>query len=374
MLQNTRVRANCLFTCFDLFFFFVILNFMTYKVKELAQFLNASVIGDGDIAIHGITNIEAPQKDFIAFVQNKKDLPALEKTGLACLIVPKDVQSSAKTIIPVDHPKIAWAALLRLFHPALPFSREVSTEASIDPQAKVGTKVTIEPFARISAGAIIADGAVIRSFVFVGENVHIGQDSILHPGVVIYENVILGQRVIVHAGSVIGADGFGYIATPSKQEKVPQVGNVVIEDDVEIGACTTIDRATIGSTVIGRDTKIDNQVQIAHNVIIGPHGAISAQSGISGSCKIGSHVTMGGKAGLGDHVEIGDWVMVGAGAGFPSNKKIPSKQIVFGQPARPYNEARRQIGAQLRSAETLDDVRELKRRVAALESLLTPKS
>jgi len=347
---------------------------MTYKVKELAQFLNASVIGDGEIAIHGITNIEAPQKDFIAFIQNKKDLPALEKSDLACLIVPKDVQTSEKTIIPVDHPKMAWAALLRFFHPALPFSGVISPEASIDPSAKFGTQVTVEAFARISAGALIEDGAVVRSFTFVGENVRLGKNSVLHPGVVIYENSIIGQRVTIHAGSIIGADGFGYIATPSKQEKVPQVGNVVIEDDVEIGACTTIDRATVGSTIIGRDTKIDNQVQIAHNVVIGPHTAISAQSGISGSCKIGSHVTMGGKAGLGDHVEIGDWVMVGAGAGFPSNKKIASKQIVFGQPARPYAEARRQIGAQLRSAETLDEVRELKRRVAALESLLAPKS
>ncbi|MBP9865613.1 MAG: UDP-3-O-(3-hydroxymyristoyl)glucosamine N-acyltransferase [Candidatus Omnitrophica bacterium] len=347
---------------------------MIYTAKELAQFLKAAVIGDGEVAIHGITNIEAPSKACIAFVQNKKDLPDLEKTELACLIVPKDIQSSTKTIIPVEHPKMAWAALLRLFHPALTFSGVVSAEASVDTSAKLGANVTVEPFARISANAVIDAGAVVRSFVFVGENVRIGQNSILHPGVVIYENSVIGQNVTIHAGSVIGADGFGYIATFTKQEKVPQVGNVVIEDDVEIGSCTTIDRATVGSTVIGKDTKIDNQVQIAHNVVIGPHTAISAQSGISGSCKIGAHVTMGGKAGLGDHVEIGDWVMVGAGAGFPSNKKIPSKQIVFGQPARPYSEARRQIGAQLRSAETLDEVRDLKKRVAALENLLAAKS
>jgi len=347
---------------------------MAYQIKQLAQFLKSSFIGDGEISIEGITNIEAPSKNCIAFVQNKKDLPELEKTELACLIVPKDVQSSSKTIIPVEHPKMAWAALLRFFHPSLPFSGVISSEASIAASAKMGKNVTVEPFARICDGAVIEDGAVIRSFVFVGHNVRVGQTSILHPGVVIYENCVIGQRVIIHAGTVVGADGFGYVATPSKQEKVPQVGNVVIEDDVEIGACTTIDRATVGSTLIGKDTKIDNQVQIAHNVVIGPHTAISAQSGISGSCKIGAHVTMGGKAGLGDHVEIGDWVMVGAGAGFPSNKKIPSQQIVFGQPARPYQEARRQIGAQLRSAETLDDVRELKKRVAALESLLAAKS
>ena len=343
---------------------------MPFKVKELAQLLKSQVLGDGEALVTGITNIETPQKGFIAFIQDKKDLAELEATDLACLIVPKDVQSSSKPVIPVEHPKLAWAALLPVFHPPLAFNGKVSGEASIAPGAKIGQGVTVEPFARISEGAVLADGVVIRSFAFVGENVRIGKSSILHSGVVIYESCVLGERVIVHAGTVIGADGFGYVATPAKQEKVPQVGNVIIEDDVEIGACSTIDRATVGSTVIGRDTKIDNQVQIAHNVVIGPHTALSAQSGISGSCKIGSHVTMGGKAGLGDHVEIGDWVMVGAGAGFPSNKKIPSKQIVFGQPARPYHEARRQIGAQLRSAETLDEVRELKKRVAALEEKL----
>jgi len=173
---------------------------------------------------------------------------------------------------------------------------------------------------------------------------------------------------------VIGADGFGYVATATAHEKLPQIGNVVIEDDVEIGSCSTIDRAAIGSTRIGRGCKIDNLVQVAHNVQIGPHTVISAQTGISGSCKIGSHVTMGGSVGVGDHVEIGDWAMIGAGAGFPSNKKVPGKQIYFGQPARPYAEMRKQFGAQLRSAETLDDVRALKKKVAELEKRLEETS
>ena len=347
---------------------------MAFKAHELAAYLKGTVIGDENVLVEEITNIETPLRNGIAFIQNKKDLALLEATELACIIAPKDVTDSSKTLISVDHPKMAWAALLRFFHPAQSYSGQISPEASVDSNVTLGTHVTIEAFARVCAGAVIEDGAVIRSFAFIGENVRVGKNTILHPGDVLYENCVIGNQVIIHAGSVIGADGFGYVATPAKQEKVPQVGNVVIEDDVEIGACTTIDRATVGSTLIGKDTKIDNQVQIGHNVVIGPHGAISAQSGISGSCKIGAHVTMGGKAGLGDHVEIGDWVMVGAGAGFPSNKKIASKQIVFGQPARPYSEARRQIGAQLRSAETLDEVRELKRRVEALEKQLQPKN
>ncbi len=347
---------------------------MSLTLKEIARLLQSQVLGNAQTPVSGITTFENPLPGCITFIQHKKDLSDLEATDIAALIVPKDVQSSVKPVIPVEHPKLAWAKLLRAFYPEHPASGKVSPEASIAATAKLGTGVTVEPFARISDGAVIGDGSVIRSFAFVGEKVQIGKSSVLHPGVVIYENCLIGQRVVIHASSVIGADGFGYIATPAKQEKVPQVGNVVIEDDVEIGACTTIDRATLGSTIIGKDTKLDNQVQIAHNVVIGAHTAISAQSGISGSCKIGEHVTMGGKAGLGDHVEIGDWVMVGAGAGFPSGKKIASKQIVFGQPARPYQEARRQIGAQLRSAETLDEVRELKKRVAALEARLAQKT
>ncbi len=343
---------------------------MAFKLKELAEILKSRVIGNAEIPISGITTFEDPLPGCITFIQHKKDLQTLEATEIAGLIVPKDVASSSKPIIQADNPKLAWAQLLRVFHPGHPASGKVSPEASIAPTAHLGAGVTVEPFARISDHAVIEDGAVIRSFAFVGENVKIGKSSVLHPGVVIYENCLIGQRVVIHASSVIGADGFGYVATPARQEKIPQVGNVAIEDDVEIGACTTIDRATLGSTVIGRDTKLDNQVQIAHNVTVGPHSAISAQSGISGSCKIGAHVTMGGKAGLGDHVEIGDWVMVGAGSGFPSGKKIASKQIVFGQPARPYHEARRQIGAQLRAAEMLDDIRALKKRIAALEAQL----
>ena len=169
---------------------------------------------------------------------------------------------------------------------------------------------------------------------------------------------------------MIGADGFGYVFDGRKQAKVPQVGNVVIENDVEIGACVTIDRATIGSTIIRQGTKIDNLVQIAHNVEIGSHSCLSAQVGISGSSKVGNYVTMGGRVGLGDHVEIGDQTMLGAQAGVPSNKKIPPKQVWIGAPARPYPEMRKQIGAQLRSYETQELVSELRKRIEALEKEL----
>ncbi len=343
---------------------------MRKAVETLAALIGGTVVGDGRAVIDGVTNFENPLKGHISFVQDEKGLKALEKSELACIIVPRQVQQSSKILIQVDHPKRAWAKLLRELFPAPAYPGTVSPQAVIAKTAKIGQNVTIEPFVTVSDCVVIGDGAVLCSHVHVGENVKIGTRSVIHPNVTLYRDSELGSNVIIHAGSVIGADGFGYVATQEAHEKLPQIGNVVIEDDVEIGACVTVDRAAIGSTRLGKGCKVDNLVQIAHNVVIGPHTVISAQTGISGSCKIGSHVTMGGSVGVGDHVEIGDWTMVGAGAGFPSNKKVPGKQIVFGQPARPYAEARRQIGAQLRAAETLEDVRALKKRVAELEKKL----
>ena len=343
---------------------------MSKTLREIAKLTGGTVLGNDTLRISGITNSENPKPGFITFIQDPKHLKDLEASDIGCILVPPSVTASSKPLIQVANPKAAWAKLLSVFYPAKVYKPEVSDKASVAKSAKIGNNVTVEPFASIGERAVIGDGSVLRSFSFVDEDVKIGNGCLLHPGVVIYRECVLGNSVIVHAGTVIGADGFGYVAGKEGQLKVPQVGNVVIADDVEIGALVTIDRATVGSTEIGRGTKIDNQVQIAHNVSIGSHSAISAQTGISGSSKVGSYVTMGGKVGLGDHVEIGDGTMVGAGAGFPSGKRVPARQIVFGQPARPYQEARRQIAAQLRSAEMLEDIRKLKKRIAELEELL----
>ncbi len=346
---------------------------MKRTAEDFAKLVGGVLIGDGKTVIEGVTNFENPLKGHISFAQDEKGFKTLEASEISCMIVPKQIGTSSKVLIQVEHPKRAWAQILRELFPARKFPGTISPLASIAGTAKLGKNVTVESFVTIGENAVIGDGTALCSHVFVGENVKIGAGCVIHPNVTLYENCELGANVVIHAGTVIGADGFGYVATPTAHEKLPQIGNVVIEDDVEIGACSTVDRAAIGSTRIGKGTKIDNLVQIAHNVVIGPHTVISAQTGISGSCKIGSHVTMGGSVGVGDHVEIGDWTMVGAGAGFPSNKKVPGKQIVFGQPARPYAEARRQIGAQLRAAETLDDVRALKKKVAELEKKLEAK-
>jgi len=339
-------------------------------VESIALIIHGKVIGNGQAAVSGITNIEQPKAGCIAFIQDEKKLKAMEATELACLIVPENISTSSKPLIQVANPKASWAKLLHDFFPHEKFTPGISPQAYVSPKSKVGQEVSIEAFATVSDDCVVGDHTVIRANAYLARGAQVGKNSILHPGTMVYHDCIIGNRVILHAGTVIGTDGFGYVSSAAGHQKVPQVGIVVIEDDVEIGANTTIDRATIGETRIGRGSKIDNQVQIGHNVQIGPCTIISAQTGISGSTKVGAFVVMGGKVGIGDHCEIGNQVMVGAGAGVPSNKKIPDKQIVFGAPARPYAEARRQIGAQLRAAETLDEVRKLRKEIEELKKKL----
>ena len=337
-------------------------------VAELAKIIQGKVIGDGSVPITGITNIEQPLPGHVAFLEEPRRLKGLEAGPIGCLIVSQKIGASKKPLIQVVEPKLAWAQLLNLFFPPRSFPGTVSKQAFIDATAKLGAGVTVEAFAYVGEKVVVGPGTVIRAYSYLDRNVRIGEKTMIHPHVMIYENSVVGNRCILHAGTILGADGFGYVATPEGQAKVPQVGNVVLEDEVEIGACSTIDRATVGSTRIGRGVKIDNLVQIAHNVTVGPHTVISAQTGISGSSTIGSFVTMGGRVGLGDHVEVGDQTMLGAGSSAPTGKKIPPQQIWFGTPIRPYQEARKQYAAQLRSAEMHEEIRKLRSRIEELES------
>jgi UDP-3-O-[3-hydroxymyristoyl] glucosamine N-acyltransferase len=343
---------------------------MQKTVTELAQLVRGTVIGDGNTPISGITSADHPLAGHIAFLEDPGRLSEAESSPIACLIVSPRISGSRKPLIQVSEPKLAWAQLLNLFFPPRTFPGTVAKEAFVSPSARLGASVTIEPFAYVGENSQVGAGSVIRAYSYLDRNVRVGEQSVIHPHVILYENSVVGNRCILHAGTVIGADGFGYLPSPQGQLKVPQVGNVVVEDDVEIGACSAIDRATIGSTRIGRGVKIDNLVQIAHNVSIGPHTVISAQTGISGSSKIGSFSTLGGRVGLADHVEVGDQVMLGAQSGVPTGKKIPSKQIWIGAPARPYQEARKQVAAQWRSAEMLEEIRKLRARVDELEKAL----
>ena len=340
---------------------------MEKTLAELASLVQGKVVGDGTTQIIGITSLEFPREGHLAYVTDPGKLKAAEEAPFAALIVPENIQSSKKPLILSKHPKLAWAILLGLFHPTRIFPGTISDQAVISDTARIGNGVTIEPFAFVGDCVTVGEGSVIRSHAYLDHDSSIGQQSVIHPFTMLYPNTKVGSRVTIHAGTVIGSDGFGYVFDGTKQVKVPQVGNVVIEDDVEIGACVTIDRATTGSTIIRQGVKIDNLVQIAHNVEVGEHTCLSAQVGISGSSKVGRYVTMGGRVGLGDHAEVGDQVMLGAQAGIPTGKKIPAKQVWIGAPARPYHQMRKQVSAQLRSYETQQLVYELRKRIEALE-------
>ncbi|MBI1977555.1 MAG: UDP-3-O-(3-hydroxymyristoyl)glucosamine N-acyltransferase [Candidatus Omnitrophica bacterium] len=344
---------------------------MEKTLNELAQIVQGTVVGNGAIKITSVTGIELPLPGGLAYLTEAKKLAEVENMPLAAVIVPEGVQSAKKPVIQSQNPKLAWAILLGLFNPPQTFTKTVSEHAFVAKTAKLGKEVTIEPFAFVGENVTIGNRSVVRAYSYIDKQATIGENSMIDSHVTIYPKTQIGNRVTIHAGSVVGSDGFGYVFDGKKQAKVPQVGNVVIEDEVEIGACVTIDRATVGSTIIHQGAKIDNLVQIAHNVEIGDHACLSAQVGISGSSKIGKHVTMGGRVGLGDHVEIGDQATLGAQAGVPSGKAIPSKQIWIGAPARPYEEMRKQVSAQLRSYETQQLVHELKKRIESLEKELS---
>ena len=343
---------------------------MEKTLKELAQLVQGTVVGDGNLRISSVTNIEHPKAGSLTYLSETKRLVELEASPIAAIIVSPEIKSSKKPLIQTANPKLAWALLLGLFHPETVYSKKISNQATVAKTAKIGKNVTIEPFAFIGENVTIGTNSVIRSFVFVDQDSKIGENTVIHPHVVLYAKTQIGNHVIIHAGTIVGADGFGYVFDGTKQQKVPQTGNVVIENEVEIGACSTIDRATVGSTLIREGVKIDNLVQIGHNVEIGEHSCLSAQVGISGSSKIGKQVTMGGQTGLGDHCEIGDQTTLGAQSGVPSGKTIPPKQLWIGAPARPYEEMKKQVSAQLRSYETQQLVLELKKRIEALEKEL----
>lgn len=341
---------------------------MQKTLSELAQTVGGKVIGDGNTQIKSITNIETPSKDALTFVTEEKFLKELTGKDFAAIIVPPSISQFEKPLIQCTNPKLAWARLLWVFHPARQFDGKSSDKAFIHPTAKIGAGTTIEPFAYVGENVVIGDKTVIRAGCYIDRNVIIGNETTLQPNVMVYENCRIGNKVILHAGVVLGADGFGYVMDAGKYFKVPQVGNVIIEDNVEIGANTTIDRATMGSTIIRSGAKLDNLVQIAHNCDIGEHTVASAQVGISGSCTVGKYVTLAGQVGLGDHCEIGDQAIIGAQAGLPTGKKIPPQSAFLGSPARPLEDMKKQFAAQLRSAETLKVVRDLVKRVEALES------
>ncbi len=288
----------------------------------IAGILNGTVEGDPETKLNTVARIEEGNAGALTFLSNPRYEPFVYTTGASAILVNKDFKPSKKvaaTLIRVDNPYQALASLLAWYEQARPAKKGIHPSAVIDETATMGEDLFIGAHAVISENAVIGDGCSIHPQVFIGENVTIGKNCTLHPGVKVYRDCVIGNDCIVHAGAVIGADGFGFApVTDANYMKIPQIGNVIIEDTVEIGSNTCIDRATMGSTIIRKGVKLDNLIQVGHNVEIGENTVIAAQSGLAGSTRVGRNCMFGGQVGLAGHLSIADGCKIGAQSGVMS--------------------------------------------------------
>lgn len=347
------------------------------KLRDLAAMLNAEIEGNEEVEIHDVAKIEEAKEGTVAFVANPKYQRFIESTRASAVIVGKDLvlPSGAKsTLLRVKDPYFAFVKALEHFHPpAAPLPPGIHPTAVIAHDVQLGADVRIGAHALIGEGARIGSGAMICHGTVIAECVAIGENTVLYPNVTIYAGCRIGARVIIHAGTVIGSDGFGFVSRPDgTYEKIPQMGIVVIEDDVEIGANCTIDRATLGETRIKRGVKLDNLIQVAHNVVIGENTVSAAQAGISGSTKIGKNCMIGGQVGFTGHLEIADGTKIGAQSGVHRSIQKPG-MTYFGYPAYPQREAFRIQGAIVQLPDMLNIVRELQKKIELLEAALRQK-
>jgi UDP-3-O-[3-hydroxymyristoyl] glucosamine N-acyltransferase len=287
---------------------------------ELADYVGGTVIGDGHVVIRSVAALDQAGPGDISFLTTPRYRRFLPQCRASAVIVglggaSEHAGEGAFNFLETGEPYLAFAKILGLFTPAPTFNGEISAGASVDSTAVIGQSVTIFPHVFVGPRVNIGRGSVLYPGVFLGADVRVGADCVLHANVVVREHCQLGDRVILHAGVVIGSDGFGYAGTAGERVKIPQVGTVVVRDDVEIGANTTVDRATLGQTVIHRGVKIDNLVQIAHNVVIGENSVIAAQAGIAGSTRLGKNVTLAGQVGIANHLQIGDGATIGPQSG-----------------------------------------------------------
>ncbi|MFA5069031.1 MAG: UDP-3-O-(3-hydroxymyristoyl)glucosamine N-acyltransferase [Candidatus Omnitrophota bacterium] len=336
---------------------------MKKSLKEIAVLINGELVGDGDTQISSVNGIREAQEGDITFLANSLYGPLLAKTNASAVITSREIAQSAKPIIRTDDPSLAFTKVISLFRDTYDKGPPAGIDklAFIGKGAKIGKGVSIAAFAVVEFGAEIGDNAVIYPHVYIGHNARIGKDAKLYPGVVVREDCVIGERVIIHSNSVIGSDGFGYVKINGVHQKIPQTGIVLICDDVEIGSNVSIDRARFGKTVIGKGTKIDNLVQIAHNVLVGDNAIIVSQAGISGSARVGNNVILAGQSGVVGHVEIGDNAIVAAQAGV--TKSVPSNTVVLGSPANNISEQKRIFACLHKLPELFKAVREIKDRL-----------
>jgi UDP-3-O-[3-hydroxymyristoyl] glucosamine N-acyltransferase len=340
---------------------------MQFTAAQIATIINGKTEGDANAAVSSFGKIEEAQKGQLSFLANPKYEEYLYTTGASVIIINESLELKKPvnaTLVRVADAYVAFATLLETYQQLQAQQLTgIQQPVYIDATAKMGEQIYIGAFAYIGEKVIVSDGVKIYPNAYVGNNTTIGENSIIHPGVKIYHNTVIGKNVTIHAGTVIGSDGFGFAPqADGSYKKVPQMGNVVIEDNVEIGANTTIDRATIGSTIIKAGAKLDNLLQIAHNVEVGNNAVIAAQAGISGSTKIGNNVMIGGQAGIVGHIQIADGSKINAQSGVSKSIKTPNTAVT-GSPAFDYTAA-------LRSQAVARNLPEMEQRIKALEKIL----
>ena len=314
---------------------------MPKALKDIAKHVNGELVGDGEVLIKGVNGINEAGEGELAFILNSRQEGLLCSTKASAVIAPKDIKNSCKrSLVKVDDPSVALSKIIELIFPdRIPHPKGIHPTSIISKKSKIGKDVAVGAYVFIDDGASVGDSTLIYPFCYIGKNTNVGRDCIIYPNVTIREEISIGDRVIIHPGSVVGSDGFGYdTLKDGTHYKIPQLGTVIIEDDVEIGACVTIDRARFNKTIIGKGTKIDNLAQIAHNVVIGANCLIAAQSGVSGSCELGRSIVLGGQVGVADHIKLGDNVVAGAQSGI--TKSFPANTVLFGYPAKQVDKAK----------------------------------
>jgi len=320
------------------------------KILEIAKLLGGIVHGEEDREVHEVAALGTAGPDELTFAEDTKSLELAAASQAGCILVPEDRILTGRTTIGVANPKLAFVHAAQVLCPPRKIPPGVHPTAVIAPDARLAEDVVICPYVVIEPSVEVGRGTYLGVGVWLGEGAQIGSHCVVYPRVSVYPGARIGNRVILHSGVVVGSDGFGYVFAEGQYEKFPQRGEVVIEDDVEIGSNSTVDRGSLGVTVIGQGSKIDNLVQIAHNVRVGRHCVIAAQTGISGSAEIGDYVVIGGQVGVADHVRIEERAMIGGQAGIFRTIRKGTK--VWGTPARPLNEFKKTY-AQLASLPSL---------------------
>jgi UDP-3-O-[3-hydroxymyristoyl] glucosamine N-acyltransferase len=339
---------------------------MTFTAGEIAAALRGEVIGEASVVLTGFTSADRAQAGDLTFAEKDSYFAAAEASAASAILVSGAFSSAKKVLIRVPNARVAAAKVLALFFPPEPVSPGIHPSASVAPTAQIDATTYVGPGCVVEAGVKIGARGVLKGGNHVGRGCEIGDDVCLYPNVVLYPRTQVGHRVAIHAGTVIGSDGYGYVFDEGRHLKMPQVGHVVLGDDVEIGANSAIDRGALGPTVIGQGTKIDNLVHVAHNVIMGRHCLIMGQVGFAGSTQLGDYCVIASQSGIAGHLKLGDQATVGAKSGVM--RDVPAKETVLGIPAAPDQQAKRQWIAIQRLPDLIVRLRALEKQVAALSA------